>query len=380
MKRVFAFLLSFCFVFLPLLYAVPARAEETPWSTLFYTVDPENEGETGASGQLLRNGEMLTIPRKGTVSCDPARARIYVNGEKSDSGSFRLEKFGKYTVKVESLDGAGAVTYTVQELPDLGFYKSHVFTEFPVITCRNSDKYEVKNDKGHILPVGEQITQFGRFTVTVYGENAEGDLIEDVYEFFVRYCSVELGINQETGKRALMVSVGSFPGYTIHATLDGAPLEAGTTAVSAVGQHRLEATVAVGDGEPEPADVMLMPQSTELLLQVRVRLSDTVSNEPYQLDFSEWDADFYLDDQPFSGAIRVVEAGTHTLTVRNADGTVMKNAFLLAVGEEETLKPVDSISFTFHNPHRTIAWIAVVPAVLLLGAAVYLLVVRRKVV
>ncbi len=58
----------------------------------------------------------------------------------------------------------------------------------------------------------------------------------------------------------------------------------------------------------------------------------------------------------------------------------MEEAFLFAVGENTELKNANSITFTFNNPHRIYAWIAVVPAALLLGAAVYLLIARRRIV
>lgn len=380
MKRVIAFLLSFCFVLVPLLYAVPARAEETPWSTLFYTVDPANEGEDGQSGRVQFSGELLTLPRKGEIRCDASRARLLVNGELQPEGKCRLDYFGKYTVRVESLNDAGAVTYTVQELPDFGFWKDHVFTEFPVITCNNAEEFEVISSDRRKMPTGEPIRQFGEFTAVAYGRNPAGERISDEYIFYIRYCKSELGSDPASGKRALVVTVGEFEGLTVRAELDGTPIEAGETIVTAVGQHSLTATVARGEGEAEKANAMMMPKTEDLLLQIRVRLSAAESREPYLLDFSEWDANIYLDGQPLSGVVRVTEDGTHTLTVRKADGTVMKEAFLLAVGEDEILRPVDSVVFTFHNPHRIIAWIAIVPSVLLLGAAVYLLIARRRVV
>ncbi len=380
MKRLIAFFIAFCFVLVPFAYAMPARAEETPWSTLFYSVDPENEGETGESGKVLLAGETLTLMRRGEVWCDSARAKLYVNGELCPEGRSRLEYYGTYTVRVESTDGAGAVTFAVQELPDFGFWKDHIFTEYPVITCNNAEKVEVISSDRHRMPEGEPIRQFGEFSAVAYGRNAAGESIKGEYRFFVRYCKSELGIDPASGKRALVVTVGQFEDCTVSAVLDGKPIGAGETVVTAVGQHSLTATVTRGEGEAEKANAMLMPKTEDLLLQIRVRLSTAESKEPYQLDFSEWDANIYLDGQPLSGAVRVTKSGTHTLTVRNADGTQMKGAFLLATGDEETLKTADSIVFTFRNPHRIYAWIAVVPAVLLLGAAVYLLMARRRVI
>lgn len=380
MKRVIAFLMSFCLVLLPMVCAVPARAEETPWSTLFYSVDPENEGETGESGRVLLSGESLTLVRAGDVWCDAARARLYVNDELQPEGRCRLNYYGRYSVRVESLEGAGAVTYTVQELPDFGFWSDHVFTEFPIITCKNAEEYEVISSDRHKMPNGEPIRQFGEFSAFAYGRNPAGERISGEYRFYIRCCSSKLGIDPASGRRALVVTVGEFEGYTVSAELDGTPIAPGQTYVTAVGQHSLTATIAKGEGEPEKANAILMPKTEDLLLQIRVRLSATESREPYSLDFSEWDADIYLDDKPITGAVRVTEDGTHTLTVRKADGTQMPGAFLLAVGDDENLKPVDSISFTFRNPHKLIARIAILPAALLLGAAVYLLIARRRVI
>lgn len=381
MKRVFAFLLSFSFLLLPLLYAVPARAEETPWSTLFYTIDPVNEGEPGETGRLLRNGQELTLPRATAVSCDAARAKLFINGVEQEGGTGRLDIFGKYTVRVESLEGAGAVTYAIQELPDFGFGKYHVFTEFPVISCKNAEKIMVKRDDGYILDHTQPISQFGRFSVTAYGRNADMEPIEESYEFYIRYCSSVIGTDPATGKQALLITVGEFDGYEIRAEVDGTAIPVGQTAITAVGFHTMKAWVySEKTGEEKVADTNLMPRKDDLKLQVRVRLDKTTANAPFTFDFSGWDANFYLDDQPVSGVIRVTEDGTHTLTVRKADGSVMEEAFLYAVGDEAELKNANSITFTFNNPHKIYAWIAVVPAALLLGAAVYLLIARRRIV
>ena len=273
------------------------------------------------------------------------------------------------------------MTYAIQELPDLGFEKYHVFTEFPVISCKNAEKIMVKRDDGYILDHTQPISQFGRFSVTAYGRNADMEPIEESYEFYIRYCSSVIGTDPATGKQALLITVGDFDGYEIRAEVDGTAIPVGQTAITAVGFHTMKAWVySEKTGEEKVADTNLMPRKDDLKLQVRVRLDKTTANAPFTFDFSGWDANFYLDDQPVSGVIRVTEDGTHTLTVRNADGSVMEEAFLFAGGENTELKNANSITFTFNNPHRIYAWIAVVPAALLLGAAVYLLIARRRIV
>lgn len=376
MRKIFAVLLCFCLLILPVLGAIPAGAAEKPWSTLFYMYDPVEPGADGERGEL--DGVSATSAedrwqflRTITVSCNTEQARLLVNGEQVDSGECRLSLAGDYDVKIQNKETGAAVTYYLQVLPELGFVSGHVFTEFPQLSCANATSIQIQK-AGKTYNAAEPLTEFGEYQLKVYGIESQSSFN---YTIFVHYCSSERITDAESGKEALKITVGEFPGLALEAMLDGAPLAAGETVITAVGQHTLSATVNGSE-----ADSALMPAASELLLQVSLQLDALEAREPFFFDLSAWDANFYLDGQRVSGVLRVTEDGEHTLTVRDANGQEMQGMILLRTSNETEFRTVDSVTFTFRNPHKTYAIVAAIPAALLLGAALYFLVARRRIV
>lgn len=376
MRRIFAVLLCFCLLVLPVLGAIPVGAAEKPWSTLFYAYDPTEPGTEGERGEL--DGASVTAAddrwqflRTITVSCNAEQARLFVNGEQVDSGEYRLSLAGDYDVRIQNKATGAAVTYYLQVLPELGFVSGHVFAEFPQITCTNATSIQILK-AGKTWNAAEPLAEFGEYQLRVYGIETQSPFN---YTIHVHYCKSERITDTASGKQALKITVGDFPGLAMEAMLDGTPLAAGETVITAVGQHTLTAMV---DGAE--AASTLMPVTSDLLLQVSLHLDTLDAKEPFSFDLTSWDANFYLDGQQVSGVFRVTDDGEHTLTVRDADGKEMPGMILLRTGSETEFCTVDSVTFTFRNPHKTYAVLAAIPAVLLLGAALYFLVARRRIV
>lgn len=375
MRRIFAAFLCLCLLALPALCAMPVEAQEKPWTTLTYVYDPVAEGEAGERGELDGSessaDHYMQFVRTITVSCDTAQAKLYVNGEQVDAGEARLSLAGDYDVRVESRDGRGAKTHYIEILPELDFGSGYVFTSNPVIACANATSIQILK-AGKAWDAAAPLTEFGEYRLKVYG-------IEDQspfeYTVYVRYCKAEPVWDEASGKQALKITVGEFPGVALTAELDGVSVPAGETIVSAVGQHTLTAQVNGAE-----AETSLMPSAAELLLQVSMYLDTLDAKEPFFFDLTPWNANFYLDGNPVSGKIRVTGNGEHTLTIRDADGNDMKGMILLRTQDDNEFRTVDGVTFTFRNPHRIYAIAAAVPAILLFGAALYFLLARRKIV
>lgn len=373
MRRIFAALLCFCLLVLPVLGALPAGAEAKPWSTLYYAYDSDTEGVAGEQGEF---SEAVGTPdnykqflRTITVSCNTEEAKLYVNEELADTGTCRLSLAGDYIVRIQNKATGAALTHYIQVLPELGFESGYVFASNPVISCANATSIQIIK-AGKEWDPATPLTAFGEYRLKVYGISTQPPF---EYTIHVHYCKAERVRDEASGKQALKVTVGDFPGLS--AELDGVPVAAGETILTAVGQHTLTARVDGIDAEPT-----LMPVASDLLLQVSMYLDTLDAKEPFFFDLTPWDANFYLDGNPVSGKVRVTDDGEHTLTIRGADGHEMTGMILLRTQNETAFRTVDSVTFTFRNPHKTYAIVAAVPAALLLGAALYFLVARRRIV
>ena len=89
---------------------------------------------------------------------------------------------------------------------------------------------------------------------------------------------------------------------------------------------------------------------------------------------------FLFDGKLTREDVRVGKHGTHTVAVRGADGQLIENGLSVTVGEEEKPMPMTELKITFRNPHILYAIIIAVPAAILLAAAGYFLVARRRIV
>ena len=191
----------------------------------------------------------------------------------------------------------------------------------------------------------------------------------------MRACDAVFTFDEGMGQYGLRVTVGAFEGVEV--TLDGTQVLApGSYFITAVGQHSVSATL---NGEPLVSKAAL-PSADEMNIQVRLILPETTSREPFSLQLSRWNADFYLDGERVEGLVRIDKHGTHELEVRNADGTVMSKAFLIRATAEEQGRSETTLSLTFDNPHRVYVVFLIVPAVALLAVAACFLVLRRRIV
>ncbi len=365
MKRKLA-ILVLCVLLLSAFSVFPAfGADDAAFATLEYVCDADDDGNVESG--FVRDD--IRFVRAVTISVQSEDAVLYVGGAKVEEGSVRLERAGHYNVQVAKADKpTQKYVYDVFVMPFLDFNDGKVFVDYPTIVCENVESMQLD---GKPFTSGDTVSVLGAHTLTLVGKS--GYLFN--VGFYVKLCHAERVFDEASGKEALAVHVGEFEGAEI--MLDGAQrLEAGTHIVTAVGQHTVSAELNGSTVE----DANLLPTARQLNLQVLLHLLETESNEPIFMELSRWDADFYLDGKLVKGDCRIEKDGTHTLEVRNADGEVMEDVFLLVVGDSLNPEVCTSLELTFHNPHNTYVIFLIVPACLLVGLAACFLVIRRRIV
>jgi hypothetical protein len=169
---------------------------------------------------------------------------------------------------------------------------------------------------------------------------------------------------------------------TVEATLDGTrALVQGSNIETKVGQHALDIDIVRPDGTREKlTSNQAKPGTDALMLRVELYVDAQESKNPFYFEFSRWDADILFDGKLTREDVRVGQHGTHTVAVRGADGQLIENGLSVTVGEEEKPMPMTELKITFRNPHILYAIIIAVPAAILLAAAGYFLVARRRIV
>lgn len=364
-------LLSVCV--LPL----PINAEgENEWKKLTYTLDPQNEGEEPVTGTLMAENE---ISGNCTIHWDAAVTKVMLDDHEIE-GDYRLETAGEYELKAfNRAKPAQVIVYKVKVLPDINLVNGQVFTSYPTIVCTNalSMEYTRNSGFGTDFESGSSIRELGSHLLTVYGRGKNGSRVNFDYRFYVKACHVERVFDEASGKEALNVIVGTFDDKTIEATLDGTRVLAeGSNIETKVGQHTLDILV---NGEPLTSN-QAKPGTESLMLRVELYVDAQESKDPFRFELSRWDADILLDGKVTKEDVRVGKHGSHTIAVRAADGQLIENGLSVTVGEEGTPTPMTELRFTFRNPHILYGIIAAVPAVLLLLAAGYFLVARRRIV
>lgn len=390
MRRILAF--AFCaLLLLPstlALFGCQAKPQEEQvlWSTLYYAYDAVEEGAEPERGEIIFSRSTAEEPfqflRTVTVSCNTELADLYIDGVKVEGGVRRLGMAGSYEIKLCNRENEEKhTTHFIQILPDFGFVSRHIFVEYPAIHCpKNAKSITIKHEIYGTCPAGVLLKQFGKYEVTAIGNKDE----EFRYVFYLRHCKSEPSVDPVTGMNALKITVGKFDGMTILAKIDGQEIEGGEYYVTRVGQHQLEAQCFLVDPATETKTAvssLYMPAASDLLLQVKMHMDRTTGKEPYYFDLSAWDANFYLDGKPIEGKeFRVERHGAHELTICNENGEKQEGLFLVMLPGEENYKETAGIDFVFSNPHRIYSVIVLIPAALLAGFAVYLLILRRKIV
>lgn len=356
---------------------LPVNAEgENEWKRLTYTLEPKNEGEEPVTGALTGEDE---ISGSCTIHWDAALTKVMLDDHEIAEG-YKLDMAGEYELKAfNKAKPAQVIVYKVKVLPDINLVNGQVFTSYPTIVCTNALTMQHTRGSGFSVDFtsGSSIRELGSHLLTVYGRGKNGSRVNFDYRFYVKACHAERVFDEGSGKEALNIIVGTFDDKTIEATLDGTRVLAeGSNIETKVGQHTLDILI---NGVPLTSN-QAKPGTDSLMLRVELYVDAQESKNPFHFDLSRWDADILLDGKVTKESVRVGKHGSHTIAVRGADGQLIENGLSVTIGEEGTPTPMTELNFTFRNPHILYGIIIAVPVVILLAAAGYFLVARRKIV
>lgn len=355
---------------------LPVNAEgEADWMKITYTLEPKEEGEAPVTGNVMADAE---IPGNCTLHWNSDLTRLMVDGRVVEEG-FRPVEAGEYELRaMNQANPLQFMIYEIRVLPDINLVDGQVFTSYPEIICTNALRMEHSKGAGSVeFQSGDSVKELGSHLLTVFGKGKHNSNVKFEYRFHVKACHAERVFDEASGKEALNIIVGSFDDMEILATLDGTRvLCAGSNIETKVGQHTLDILV---NGEKLTSS-QRRPNEESLFLRVELYVDAQESKEPFYFDLSRWDADILLDGKVIKGDLRVGKNGTHTLSVRGADGKVMASALSVTIGEAKKPTVMTELQLTFRNPHILYAIIVAVPAVILLVGAGYFLVGRRRVV
>lgn len=375
MKQKILVLLLLVFLLSSFLAVLPVSAADNEWRKITYTVVPQNEGEQPITGEVTTKG---VIPGSCTLNFDPSKTVLTVNGQPAENGVL-LSTAGVYRLGMTNqAQPQQKLSVEVTVLPDINVAEGQVFTTYPTVTFTNAVSVEHQRDLNLAKPFtsGTQIRELGRHTLTVYGKDPDGYTIKFPYVFYVKACDAVRIKDPATGKEALDVIVGSFDDMTVEATLNGAPLAAGSNIITKVGAHQL--SVKLNGAELDQP--FAMPDASQTALRIDLYVDSFEEKEPFYFDFSGWDANILLDGKPVSGKVRIDGYGAHVLTVVDENGNTVEGAFLVSVKDQKIPTIITSLKLTFKNPHLIYAIIAAVPTLVLLVAACYFFLARRRVV
>lgn len=400
MKRKLCFVLALLCL-LPCVLLLPALgAQDAAWGVLTYTYDPDTEGQIPQSGKLsvLGNGEQNYLHRPSTITWDAENALLFVDGEQHEGGSAYLSQAGRYELSVTNKDTGESFSYAVEILPvvkallstgedvveeyyfefdkETKKFAPATFMQYPVIVCTNaSAKITVDDgvkDAEMVVYSGDEITRLGshtlRFTSNAMAWNAP---------YCVSACTAQTVFDEALGKNCLELKVGNFPGELSVLLDDELLLPPGSVhRISRMGQHTLSATL---DGRVIDESGAL-PGQNGLCLQMALLLPSDEIKQPFVLDFSRWDACFYVDGERIEGDYRIESAGEHVFVAKDEHGNTIKNAFLVKRDYREAGTPYTELAISFNNHHHLYAFLMLIPVLALIGVAVYFFLQRRRIV
>lgn len=397
MKRKVCLILAMLLLLLPAALLVVQASEDTTgeWAIVNYTCDPDVEGEEGKSGALSfrkdANGKDAKnyLTRYATLSWDASVVAVYLNNVQCEQGTYYLWKAGEYTLRVEKLDGGESVTCNVTMLPVVkmndqylsasattGQFWRTALNFYPTLVCENVDRIEV--DMSDFTSGENMATFLQQRDRAVFGEHklkfVSGSYSTSFY-LDIRVCTVENGVDEETGKYCLILSVGDFgEDFTVY--LDGVEtLTPGVHNITGVGQH----TITAKQGNKSVSNVSPAPR--ELNLQVKLWWDTLVLNEPKEIDLSVWDATFYVDGELIEGpTYRFEHGGEHVVTAYNKYGEQIQKAFLVQEVGAQTGDEYTELVVKYNNANEIYAIVMIVPAVAMAAAVVFFFVRRRRIV
>ena len=405
MKRLLSVLMLVCLLLsFPVLIPVGAEESESvgvpDWAVVKYRPAVE-EGAEPLKPTALDPAQRLTVSDRVEILFERGSI-VKLNGKEIPSGTV-IEKAGRYSIEVLEGDKpallAQSVSYMVEILPNSVFVANSqngvslvngaVFQYYPVLLCENAHKIEISHGtktveyaSGHPWPA-DFANQFGEFTVEIKGveatANGGGYTSLKRYTFSIYPCTASKSFDEQLGLYALKISVGNFEDLEVR--LDGTevltPNE--VKVVTAVGEHYLDVYINGEKLSQDSYSVNGIPYGDKLALRITMELDATSWEYPREWDFSRWDATVLMDGAPVSGCFLVVSHGEHVFTVVDADGNAVQNCFSVKVGEADAVVS-DSFTFTFDNPHYTYIYFILIPAAVLLIAAIFFLILRRTIV
>ena len=400
MKRRISILMAFCLL-LSCVLSVSVGAEQgealPAWAEVSYRAVVA-EGEEPGEAVALRTDQREKITGSVEILFDAAVSVVELNTKRIEPGK-TITVAGLYSVKV--FDAATYVengvnntyyTYTIQYDPNIVVHNGEseallvsgsVYQFYPTLYCDNASKIEIKKgtntkayNSGDAWPYPGE---FGEYSIVVFGQGTGGGLVEiKTYVFKVYPCVASTSYDEALGVYALKITTGRFDGVSY--LLDGKEIlpDNTTKVITAVGEHTLDLLV---EGERIDRDLYFyygMPSAETLALRIDVTLDSDVWDLPRRLDFSKWDAVIELDGEIVS-EIYIDGHGEHVIRVLDSNGNAVDNCFLLTVGDAAPVV-TGQVNVTFDNPHFLYVIFMLIPAALLLIAAVCFLVLRRIVV
>ena len=397
MKRKVCFILAMLLLLLPAALLAVQATEDTPgeWAIVNYTYDPDVEGEEGKSDVLSFKKDVHGkdaknyLSRYTTLSWDASAVEVYLNNTLCTGGTYYLWKAGEYTVRVKDLASGESVSSNVTMLPvvkmDDQYLSANITTGqfwrtevnfYPTLICENVDRIEVDMSD---FTSGENMATFLQARdKAVFGEHTlkfvSGVYSTSVY-FDIHACTVENGVDEETGKNCLILSVGDFgEDFTVY--LDGVEtLTPGVHHVTGVGQH----TITAKQGNRSVSNVSPAPR--QLNLQVKLWWETLTLNEPKEINLAPWDATFYVDGELIEGPVyRFEHGGEHVLTAYNKYGEQIQNAFLVQEVGAQTGDVYTELVVKYNNANEIYAIVMIVPAVAMAAAVIFFFVRRRRIV
>jgi hypothetical protein len=398
MKKRISILMALCLLLSCALLLPTAAEADVPSALSYCPLDGE-----GAPGEpvALKPDIRTAITQSVQLVFDESELVVLMNNTRIPSGTvirytgtYRLQAFDANSY-IEGGVNPEFTTYMIEYAPqvvfkngeqDVKMVNGSVYQFYPTLYCDNAYKIEAMRGtvKKEYTSGGEWPFpgEFGEFTFTIFGNGSTGGIAEvRKYTFTVYPCVASKVFDTERQLYTLLITTGSFSNAAFELLLDGSvTIPAGSShTVRAVGEHSLELFVNGEKADSDLYNFWNVPKGEDLALRIEVELESTTVDYPTVFNFSRWDAAVLLDGKPVSGDILIDGDGEHRLTVVDAAGNEVENCFLVRVGEGEGAVQGE-LTVTFDNPHNLYVIFILIPAALMLAAAVCFLVLRRKIV
>ncbi len=354
---------------------VCAAGEDYSWATLEYAYVPLEDGGAVETGRLQ---DAMYLERAVDITFNPDVVEFKLDGTVIETSPVHLEEAGRYRISLTNKATAAKYDYNVSLKPVINITEGQVFTSYPTLLCSNATKFcldEGKATWNDSIVSGDVINSIGQHELRVYGHNGQIFVIN----FYVKVCTAERVFDANSGKEALKLTVGSFediPDLAVY--LDGSTtaLPTGESFVTGVGQHSISATI----NGATVSNLHALPSQAELRIQLDLIIPSGPSKTPFYFQFSQWDAEFWVDGKPVKGDYRVAKHGEHVIVAKDANGNVIENAFLVRASEAHEPIATTEMHVEFDNPHNVYVIFVIIPAIALIAVAGWFFLQRRRIV